>query len=100
MLIRFLSHLMTLAIPAVLLAGFELRAELDRNADARWERYLSSLPADAPDCARDRSGIGCVCADFQRRADAEAYSEAAARSTGRLFGLDFDGDGLVCEHLP
>ena len=99
-MIRFLSHALTLAIPAIYFGTFELRDALDRASDARWSSYIASLPPDAPDCARDRSGLACVCADFTRRADAEAYSQAAARATGRLFGLDFDGDGLVCEHLP
>ncbi len=99
-MIRFLSHTLTLAIPAILFGSFELRDELDRASDARWNAYLASLPPDAPECVRVRDGLACVCADFKRRDDAEAYTEATARATGRLFGLDFDGDGLVCEHLP
>lgn len=99
-MIRALSHLFTLAIPAILiLAGFEAD-RIAARSDAEWRAYLEQLPENAPPCARDRAGRDCVCADFTRRADAEAYAELAARKTGRMFGLDFDGDGAVCEHLP
>lgn len=99
-MIRVLSHLMTLAIPALLATLAYLVDARRVEADAAWERYLAALPEDAPECARDRSGRRCVCADFTRRIDAEAYADAAARASGRMFGLDFDGDGAVCEHLP
>lgn len=99
-MIRLLSHLMTLAIPAIWVGAILLQQAQVDAADSDWAAYLAALPDDAPDCARDRSGLGCVCADFTRRADAEAYADAAARATRRLFGLDFDGDGVVCEHLP
>lgn len=99
-MIRLLSHVLTLAIPAVFVLGAVTAGERDAGNEEAWRVYLAQLPLSAPDCARDRRGDACVCADFTARADAEAYYAAAGAAAGRPFGMDFDNDGAVCEHLP